>query len=154
MQVASFLISDPKMADWQKIGIFLYLIYGDLSAASSQTIDASNLMCICHITGHHRWAPCPWQDFGLFQGGPFPSQISGLNDLTWTCLCKNIPCYGPLMHVASFWISDPRWPTGGKIGISLYLTYGDLSAASTQDWMTLPRHAYARTFHVMGHWWT
>ena len=29
------------------------------------------------------------------------------------------------MHVASFWISDPRWPTGGKIGISLYLTYGE-----------------------------
>ena len=51
---------------------------------------------------------------------PFHGQFSRLNDLTLTCLCKNIPYYGPLMHIASFSISDPRWPTGGKYGISLY----------------------------------
>ena len=71
---------------------------------------------------------------------PFRSQISVLNDLTWTCLCMNNVSYGPLMYIASFWNLGPRWPTSGKLWDSPYLTYGDLSyAARSQYLMTWPR---------------
>ena len=66
------ILLDPTIQDgWQEaFGDFLYLTYGINSSAIFQhCVDRHShrqncwMMCICPITGHHRWAPCPWQDF-------------------------------------------------------------------------------------------
>ena len=85
---------------------------------------------------------------------PFNSQISGVFDLSWTCLLMNNVCNGPLMYIASFWNPGPRWPTCGKLRDFPYLTYGDLSTARSQEWVTRAESAYSGTMHEMVHWWT
>ena len=116
-----------KMADRWQITFSIYITYGNHSGPRSQTwMNGFNSYwaqlwtmigprCTsCKISGliqygRHR------ADFDFEQGGPFRTQFSVVNDLTWTCPCMNIVCCGPLMHVASFWISGPRWLTGGKL---------------------------------------
>ena len=41
-------------------------------------------------------------------------------------------------------ISDPRWPTGRKKGISLHLIYRDLSAVSSPDWIINRKEYYCQ----------
>ena len=162
--MSHWCISDPRWPPGRKIMISLYLTYRDLSWPVLRTewpdldmpmqepsllwaIDARSPILNFRFKMAAWWENWDFPILNIWR--PFRGQFSGPYDLTWTCLCQNISCYGPLVHVASFWISDPRWPTGGKIGISLY---GDISGASSQDFMTWPRFAYARTFIAMGHW--
>ena len=70
---------------------------------------------------------------------PFHSHITGVNDSSWTCILMNNVCNGPLVYMASFWNLALRLPTCGKLHDFPYLTYGDLSTAISQLWMTWPR---------------
>ena len=83
---------------------------------------------------------------------PFHSQISGVNDLSWTCLLMNNVCNGPLMYIASFWNVGPRLPTSRKLRDFPYLKYGDLSKSRCQHWMTWGGHAFSWTLSVMTDW--